>query len=189
MTTNTAETQEILIGRVKWFNSNSGFGFITLSSDSVLGVVKGTDVFVHHNSIKVSHEQYRYLVQGEYVELSLGSVTEGPHQYQAVNVCGINGGKLMCETIREVKGERNKYHETKQPPSEPKREVQSNTNVKSTPRVRGEGPREGGEWTYVVKSNRPNSESNKQSVNTKPPTGRASRSRVQDANAKTKADR
>lgn len=166
MTTNTVVTQEVLIGRVKWFNSSSGFGFITLSSDSDAGVVKGTDIFVHHNSIKVAQEQYRYLVQGEYVELSLAVTTEGPHQYQAVNVCGINGGKLMCETRREVKDERNKYHETKQTSSElstTAKRPSSGGKPRSNARARGEGPREGGgEWTYVVKANRPNIEATKQ---------------------------
>jgi CspA family cold shock protein len=159
MTTSTTVTHETLVGRVKWFNSNSGFGFITLTDDSS-GTHNGSDIFVHHSSIKVSNEQYRYLVQGEYVEFSLSPTTQGPHQFQALNVCGIKGGKLMCETRRDVKVERNNYYDSKKTdsssPNEEKpvsrkratHKVQPNSN----PKVRGEGPREGGEWTYVVKS-------------------------------------
>jgi cold shock CspA family protein len=36
-------------GRVKWFNSKAGYGFITVTD----GPKSGTDVFVHHSAIKV----------------------------------------------------------------------------------------------------------------------------------------
>ena len=98
MATTSSVTKQTLVGRVKWFNSSSGFGFITITDDSTESL-NGTDIFVHHSSISVSYEQYRYLVQGEYVEFSLVPTTQGPHQYQAVNVSGIKGGKLMCETV------------------------------------------------------------------------------------------
>ena len=58
---NTLGTQ--YIGKVKWFNNKAGFGFVT----ALDGEKKDTDVFVHHSAIKVSNEQYKYLVQGEYV--------------------------------------------------------------------------------------------------------------------------
>ena len=92
-----------LTGRVKWFNNKTGFGFITALTDSE-GVKEGSDVFVHHSAIKVSQEQYRYLVQGEYVEFVLSKLkdsaaTEAPkHEFQAVDVSGVKGGKLICET-------------------------------------------------------------------------------------------
>jgi len=159
METSTTVTQQTLVGRVKWFNSSSGFGFITLTEESS-GVNNGTDIFVHHSSIKVLNEQYRYLVQGEYVEFSLAPTTQGPHQFQAINVSGIKGGKLMCETRREVKAVRTNYHETKQTDSDNVKAPVSRKrpSPKSRPqsKVRGEGPREGGEWTYVVKSGRQN---------------------------------
>ena len=159
MATSSSVTQETLVGRVKWFNSSSGFGFITLTDSSLLGVDKGTDIFTHHSSIKVENEQYRYLVQGEYVELSLAPTTNGPHQFQAVDVRGIKGGKLMCETRREVKVDRSKYYETKQTVDQEQPSKKSITSkAQSQPKARGEGPREGGEWTYIVKSNRPNLE-------------------------------
>jgi cold shock CspA family protein len=91
-----------LTGRVKWFNNKTGFGFITALTDSE-GVKEGSDVFVHHSAVKVSQEQYRYLVQGEYVEFVLSKLVNAnaaasKHEFQAVDVSGVKGGKLICET-------------------------------------------------------------------------------------------
>jgi len=88
-----------IIGRVKWFNNNAGYGFISITD----GPRSGTDIFIHHSAISVLHEQYKYLVQGEYVEFSLGLSQIGTHEFNAVNVSGINGGTLMCETRLEHK--------------------------------------------------------------------------------------
>lgn len=85
-------------GRVKWFNNKAGYGFISVSSE---GTSNPRDVFVHHSAIKVGHEQYRYLVQGEYVEFAFATVTTEGHKYQAAEVSGVRGGKLMCETRNE----------------------------------------------------------------------------------------
>jgi len=107
----TSETTSLvtLLGRVKWFNNKSGYGFITVTD----GVKSGSDVFVHHSSIVVSQEQYRYLVQGEYVTLNLVHSPEGAqHEYQAGDVSGINGGKLMCETRNELKQSRVAHKQT-----------------------------------------------------------------------------
>lgn len=93
---------EKFTGRIKWFNNNAGYGFITITD----GVKSGEDIFVHHTAIVVQSEQYKYLVQGEYVSFSLASTTNAAHETQAVGVSGINGGKLMCETRRENKSER-----------------------------------------------------------------------------------
>jgi cold shock CspA family protein len=87
-----------LTGRVKWFNNKTGFGFITALGDSD-GVNDGIDVFVHHSTIKVAQEQYRYLVQGEYVEFVLSKTADSSkHEFQAADVSGVKGGKLICET-------------------------------------------------------------------------------------------
>ena len=96
-----------LTGRVKWFNNKTGFGFITALTDSE-GVKEGSDVFVHHSAIKVAQEQYRYLVQGEYIEFVLSKLTasgaaESKHEFQAVDVSGVKGGKLICETRWDAK--------------------------------------------------------------------------------------
>jgi cold shock CspA family protein len=98
------------IGRVKWFNNKAGYGFITLTD----GEKSGMDVFVHHSAIDVIiSNQYKYLVQGEYVEFSIISVEGGKHEVQASNVTGVNGGKLMYDTRREIKDSVNKYKSTK----------------------------------------------------------------------------
>lgn len=84
-----------ITGCVKWFNNKTGYGFITTS--------EGTDVFVHHNAINVTNKQYRYLVQGEYVEFEMIDSTNKNHKVQAGNVTGINQQKLMCETRNEMR--------------------------------------------------------------------------------------
>ena len=98
---------EILTGKVKWFNNKTGFGFISITDGSNVG----TDVFVHHSSIKVLSEQYKYLVQGEYVEFTLVETNDDKHKYQAGDVKGIKGGQLMCETRKEFREARNSYRE------------------------------------------------------------------------------
>lgn len=101
--TDNNDSHAKLTGRVKWFNNKTGFGFITALTDSE-GVKEGSDVFVHHSAVKVSQEQYRYLVQGEYVEFVLsklkasGEDASSKHEFQAVDVSGVKGGKLICET-------------------------------------------------------------------------------------------
>lgn len=117
MDTSSIVTQETFIGRVKWFNNKSGFGFITLTD----GVKSGTDIFAHHSCLKVDGDQYRYLVQGEYVELSLVKMEEGTHEFQAANVCGIKGGKLMCETRNESRVSRMAMLQSKDDQGEPPR--------------------------------------------------------------------
>lgn len=89
-----------LTGRVKWFNNKTGFGFI-----SVVGgndqFKDASEVFVHHSAVTVSQEQYRYLVEGEYVEFSVVNMESGEHKFQAGDVRGVKGGKLFCETRHE----------------------------------------------------------------------------------------
>jgi cold shock CspA family protein len=89
-----------LLGCVKWFNNKVGYGFITLSDGS-----SEQDIFVHHSALNTSDEQYKYLVQGEYVCFELVKSTEpdSKHDYFAGNVSGVNGGKLMCETRNQIK--------------------------------------------------------------------------------------
>jgi cold shock CspA family protein len=93
----TSAVAERHTGRVKWFNSKTGYGFVTITD----GSKSGTDVFVHHSSVQVGKEQYRYLVQGEYVQFGLTRMSDGPHEYQASLVTGVNGGQLMCESLLE----------------------------------------------------------------------------------------
>jgi CspA family cold shock protein len=151
----TSASSERLTGRVKWFNNKTGYGFITVTD----GERSGTDIFVHHSVIGVASQQYKYLVQGEYVDFNLSSTQGGAHEFQATNVVGIKGGKLMCETRYESKVARSNYkststeQSTEQVPRPRQRKVPSkNTEQTATaPRVRGEGPRDGAkkEWTIV----------------------------------------
>lgn len=81
-------------GCVKWFNKKAGYGFVTIVGSEKNNI----DIFVHHSSIDVHIEQYKYLVQGEYIEFDLTQTTDEKYEYFASNITGINGGKLMCET-------------------------------------------------------------------------------------------
>ena len=89
-----------LTGRVKWFNNKTGFGFITIVGGNEQ-FKDASEIFAHHSAIKVSQEQYRYLVEGEYVEFSVSSTASGDHKFQAADVRGVKGGKLFCETRYE----------------------------------------------------------------------------------------
>ena len=100
-----SDTNSRVIGRVKWFNNKVGYGFVSVTE----GEYKDTDIFVHHSVIRVGDQQYRYLVQGEYVELEITCVQGGKYDYKASLVCGIRGGMLMCETRNETKLARNDY--------------------------------------------------------------------------------
>lgn len=80
-------------GQVKWFNSKSGYGFITIKNDCDK---KDSDIFVHYTNITTS-SQYKYLMQGEYVEFNLLKSSNTNHEFQAVNVTGILKGELMCQ--------------------------------------------------------------------------------------------
>ena len=62
-----------MIGKVKWFDSKKGYGFI-LSEE-------GKEVFVHYTGIIA--EGFRALTEGQNVEFEIGSNEKG---VQAVNV-------------------------------------------------------------------------------------------------------
>jgi len=96
------ENSDLLLGRVKWFNNRAGFGFVTVLS----GDNKNEDVFAHHSGINVDTEQYKYLVQGEYVSFVLKSSDSTDHPYQAGSVRGVLEGPLMCETRNENRSAR-----------------------------------------------------------------------------------
>lgn len=95
--TENTTTGKRQIGQVKWFNNKAGYGFITMKGED------GTDcdIFTHYSTVQVADTQYKYLVQGEYVEFELVNSANENHKYQATNVTGIKGGKLMCETRQQ----------------------------------------------------------------------------------------
>jgi len=92
----TSSQTDRLIGKVKWFNNKAGYGFITVSD----GDLADKDIFVHFSNINVSNSQYKYLVQGEYVEFCVSKTDGGAHEFQATEISGIKGGAIMCETRR-----------------------------------------------------------------------------------------
>jgi cold shock CspA family protein len=114
VTSNTVTEEKRVTGVCKWFNNKSGYGFLTITE----GEKKDSDIFVYHSSLQVENEkQYKYLVQGEYVDFIVSNVesskSQDKYEYHATSVTGINGGKLMCETRNESKVTRPKLEITK----------------------------------------------------------------------------
>jgi CspA family cold shock protein len=64
---------ERVIGTVKWFNKQKGYGFIAHDG--------GEDVFVHYSAIQ--GDGFRNLEEGQKVEFS---IQKGPKGLQAANV-------------------------------------------------------------------------------------------------------
>ncbi len=62
-----------MIGKVKWFNSSKGFGFIETEN--------GQDVFVHQSAIQSGG--FRTLSEGQTVQFDINT---GPKGQQATNV-------------------------------------------------------------------------------------------------------
>jgi len=138
-------SEERLIGRVKWFNNKAGYGFVTVTD----GAQAGSDIFVHHSAIGVSNQQYKYLVQGEYIEFSISATQNGAHAFQASSICGIKGGKLMCETRNEFKIARTNYKTS---------DSQPNTVVEPVKMPRQQkAPRDADqkEWTLIKGNKQP----------------------------------
>ena len=143
-----------LTGRVKWFNNKTGFGFITIVGGNEQ-FKDASEIFAHHSAVKVSQEQYRYLVEGEYVEFSVSDTASGDHKFQAADVRGVKGGKLFCETRNEQRA--NGPAQTHSSGGE--RAVRDGGQSSGRGRGRGRGRggsearggRGGGEWMLVRK--------------------------------------
>jgi CspA family cold shock protein len=60
-------------GKVKWFNANKGYGFISQEN--------GEDIFVHYSAIQT--QGFKTLDEGQPVEFE---ITQGPKGPQAANV-------------------------------------------------------------------------------------------------------
>lgn len=58
-------------GRVKWFNSEKGYGFITPDDG-------GRDVFAHYTGIKQEGKNRRDLADGDAVEFTVQQSDKGP---------------------------------------------------------------------------------------------------------------
>lgn len=62
-----------MVGRVKWFNNEKGYGFVEYKDNE--------DVFIHYSTIKL--DGYKTLSEGQYVQYDLISTPKG---FQALNV-------------------------------------------------------------------------------------------------------
>jgi len=65
-----------MTGKVKWFNSEKGYGFITTD--------EGSDIFAHYSQIQ--KEGFKSLEEGERVEFDVVDGDKGP---QAANIVSI----------------------------------------------------------------------------------------------------
>lgn len=68
---------ERFVGKVKWFNNGSGYGFITKDDDN-------TEYFVHFSSIKM--KGYKTLVADQAVSFEIATTPKGT---QAVEVTAV----------------------------------------------------------------------------------------------------
>jgi len=125
--TETLPIGKRFFGQVKWFNTKAGYGFITVCRDG--SDIENKDIFVHYSSLMDAnrpqpplqrlspsggvaddappvnpHHQYKFLLQGEYVEFSVVKPDSDKYEYHAVGVSGIFGGNIMCE-IRKTGGD------------------------------------------------------------------------------------
>lgn len=139
--TSTVDSSVSYVGRVKWFNNKAGYGFVTVVSESADGDRVGEDIFVHHSGVNVTSEQYKYLVQGEYVSFNLRESDSDAHPWQVDSLTGLWGGKLLCETRSEQRAAREQSEEGSQ-------RTRGNTRGRrKRVRPRGSGPR-GDQWSF-----------------------------------------
>jgi cold shock CspA family protein len=159
----TATVTDVTSGRVKWFNNKAGYGFISVP-DCETGEER--DMFVHHSEIKVDQAQYKYLVQGEYVEFVIAPINrENKIDMHATSVRGINSGKLMCETRNEVRSYRasSEQSETRQQgtrqqgirPQETRPQTARQTSEPRQQEPRTQAPRQQASRPQTTESKRP----------------------------------
>ena len=102
MSSSEATFTSVYHGRVKWFNNKAGYGFITIIDGPSSNDKVGMDIFSHHSAISVSNEQYKYLVQCEYVDFNLVKSESETHEYQASDITGVMNWPILCETRLQV---------------------------------------------------------------------------------------
>ena len=64
-------------GKVKWFNQEKGFGFITNDED-------GKDIFVHFSAINA--EGFKTLEEGQIVEFEINETDRGPQALSLIHI-------------------------------------------------------------------------------------------------------
>ena len=71
----------MMVGRVKWFNNEKGYGFIDFKENE--------DIFVHYSAIQL--DGYKTLAENQLVEFRLIETSKG---FQATNVKLLKEAKL-----------------------------------------------------------------------------------------------
>jgi len=64
------------VGRVKWFNSTRGFGFIEKKD--------GSEIFVHYTAIRF--DGYKTLIEGQTVEFDIYEGQKGPEAHNVTSL-------------------------------------------------------------------------------------------------------
>ena len=128
--------EQVYTARVKWFNRSTGWGFLSLTKSA--GEHENDDIFVHWKSLDINQELYKYLVNGEYVNLQINYTPDGAHSYQATNVSGVDGGPLMCET-RHTDSESRRTEDVDEEQTSARRQTRSRGRHHRGPREGGDG--------------------------------------------------
>lgn len=102
-------------GECLWFNNQRGIGFIkvckrfeTTDQHEVLHnvtdneVCERNEVFVHFSDLATSEDVRKFLKPNEKVRFRLGKSLDKEGKMKAVDVKGIFGGPLDCETSRMI---------------------------------------------------------------------------------------
>ena len=128
---------ERFTGIVKWFNTKTGFGFITVLGN---GEQSGKDIFAHHSGIRVANLQYKYLVQGEYVDFNLSKSESDKHEYNASDITGVLGGPVMCETRRIAQENQPEREDRPTTSHGPRRRPENDSDERPAARGKRRGP-------------------------------------------------
>jgi cold shock CspA family protein len=124
-----------VMGCVKFFDKSAGFGFISVLKTAEFPQFSEKDIFVHYSGIRIENQQYKYLVKGEYVEFKIVPSTKpgnSDDKFNAVDITGIQGGKLMCETNYTEyipKSNRPVYHSTERSERSERSEINGSNGI------------------------------------------------------------
>ena len=78
------------IGRVLWFDSKKGYGFLVLVSG------EKKDVFFHFSEIR-TEDRYKKVFPGEYVSLDVVDTGNEGRRWTGSNITGVLGGPLLVD--------------------------------------------------------------------------------------------